>query len=136
MDGKQHNGSDDILSALLDDDDIASKLLNKWQASSSINSDEKDSSEAMTMDKFRNDPSLTEWNEFAEMLAKILYPNICRSLSDSYDAFNYVNDVNEFSIMQKISVRAIGSVAMFLAASKIKSKLIILFYLLHANIFI
>mmetsp|Transcript_23587 Transcript_23587/g.35850 ORF Transcript_23587/g.35850 Transcript_23587/m.35850 type:complete len:284 (-) Transcript_23587:183-1034(-) len=63
------------------------------------------------------------WNDFAtDELAPVLYPNICRSLSESYEAFGYVNNVKEFSAMQKGLIRGVGSFAMYIAASKIKSK--------------
>jgi len=43
-------------------------------------------------------------------------------LGDSYDAFGYVNNVDSFTTLQKTSIRWMGSLAMYFAASKIKSK--------------
>jgi microsomal prostaglandin-E synthase 2 len=63
------------------------------------------------------------WMDYAkDDLAPLLYPNLCSSLSNSYKAFHYVHSVPSFSTLQKYSIQTIGSVAMYMAASKIKSK--------------
>jgi microsomal prostaglandin-E synthase 2 len=63
------------------------------------------------------------WMDYAkDDLAPLLYPNMCSSLSNSYKAFDYVHSVPSFSTLQKYSIQTIGSVAMYMAASKIKSK--------------
>ena len=38
------------------------------------------------------------------------------------DAFDYVNKVESFSSIQKISIQYLGALAMYMAASKVKSK--------------
>lgn len=111
IDGKQINGSDKIVDELLQND-FVSKFLQtkKW------NNDGD-------MECFAADPTAVKWVEFAQKdLAALLYPNICSSISDSYQAFNYVHNVPEFSTMQRYSIQGIGSLAMYFAASKIKSK--------------
>merc|ERR1712222_4169 len=76
----------------------------------------------MTMQQFQSE-SAKKWAAFAtDDLAALLYPNICGSLGDSYDAFRYINDVDSFTAIQKISIKSLGSLAMYFAASKIKSK--------------
>lgn len=68
-------------------------------------------------------PSAKKWTNFAkEELAPLLYPNLCSSLSNSYKAFEYVHSVDSFSTLQKYSIQSVGSLAMYMAASKIKSE--------------
>ena len=56
-------------------------------------------------------------------LAPLLYPNLCDSLSSSFNAFNYVHTTpNNFTPLQRYSIQLVGSVAMYLAASKVKKK--------------
>jgi len=56
-------------------------------------------------------------------LAPLLYPNLCESLSSSFNAFNYVHTTpNNFTPLQRYSIQVVGSVAMYLAASKVKKK--------------
>ena len=66
------------------------------------------------------------WVGFAkDDLAPLLYPNLCNTLRNSYKAFGYVHDPtnpNTFSTLQKYSIQWLGSIAMYLAASKIKSE--------------
>lgn len=109
------NGSDEIIQALLQHPKVSSSLEAKWL---SMNGD---NGAIMTMDKFMNSKEAIQWSLFAkEELAPVLYPNICRTFVDSYDAFSYVQNVNSFSWMQKALVQNIGSFAMYIAASKIK----------------
>jgi microsomal prostaglandin-E synthase 2 len=109
IDDKQVNGSDEIVSALLNDARVVASLESKWSD--------------MTLDEFKSSPSAEKWTAFAkDDLAALLYPNICRTLGDSFAAFGYVKDVPTFSTFDKLSIRGLGSLAMYLAASKIKSK--------------
>uniref|UniRef100_A0A7S1FUL2 GST N-terminal domain-containing protein n=1 Tax=Corethron hystrix TaxID=216773 RepID=A0A7S1FUL2_9STRA len=72
---------------------------------------------------FQSSPRARKWETFSrEELAPVLYPNICRSWSESYEAFGYVNDAKGFTTVQKGLIRGVGSLAMLFAASKIKSK--------------
>lgn len=106
------NGSDEIVTALLDDPRVVVSLESKWND--------------MTLDEFQSSPSAQKWTAFAkEDLGALLYPNICRTLEDSYTAFGYVNGVSTFSAFQKLSIRGFGSLAMYLAASKIKCEYIL-----------
>jgi len=111
LNDEQLNGSDKILEALLENEQVIANLEEKW----------KDTPE-QTMSDFRSKDA-EKWMKYAtDDLAALLYPNICRSLGDSFLAFSYVNDVETFSPVQKITIRGAGSLAMYLAASKIKSK--------------
>jgi microsomal prostaglandin-E synthase 2 len=104
----QINGSEKINEALLR---IPSLLQNLSQKNN------------LPLETFQNSPKAQQWQTFArEDLAPILYPNICRSLTESYQAFGYVDHVEEFTGVQKLSIQMIGSLAMYFAASKIKTK--------------
>jgi microsomal prostaglandin-E synthase 2 len=61
-----------------------------------------------------------KWSE--ERLAVVLYPNITRTFSDSWAAFSYVSDVKEWSVMERVTSRVLGPVAMFAVRNKIKAK--------------
>lgn len=114
INGDQVNGSGEILKAVLDDPYTITALEKKW--------DSEESSSKMTMDDFRSEEA-KKWMEFAsEDLASLMYPNICRTLGDSFNSFDYVKNVEGFSPLQKISIRSIGAVAMWIAASKVKSR--------------
>ncbi len=121
IDDEQYNGSSDINEKLLDNDFIANELRLKWSTDSDSNK-----MNAMSMKKFELSEESKQWTNYAkDELAPILYPNICRSLSESYHAFGYVNDAentNNFTSMQKFWIRSIGSFAMYMAASRIKCK--------------
>lgn len=64
-----------------------------------------------------------KWTAFArDDLAPLLYPNLCNSLASSYKAFGYVHSADSpFSLMERYSIQFIGSFAMYMAATKIKS---------------
>ncbi len=120
----QVNGSKEINQALLQHPFVKEQLINKLKNGGG----EKDSNENAAnteeiIESFANTDNAKRWNDFAtNELAPVLYPNICRSLSESYDAFGYVKNVNEFSLVQKSLIRGIGSLAMYFAASRIKKK--------------
>jgi len=123
IDEKQINGSDEIIQSILSHPKVSSSLTNKWTVSSSSTEKQSTENDSMTMDKFMSSKEAIQWSTFAtDDLAPILYPNICRSISESYQAFGYVQHVESFSSIQKFLVRNIGSFAMSMAASKIKSK--------------
>lgn len=120
IDGKQVNGSDEIVDALLDHPYVIESLKQKWNDKDGKNNS---SNKIMDMELFRGE---SKWTDFAQKdLAALLYPNICSTLMDSYNAFNYVHNVKHFSFLQKISIQSIGSLAMYFAASKIKCECII-----------
>jgi microsomal prostaglandin-E synthase 2 len=105
IDNQQVNGSDEIMDALLSNEAIKLALASKWTN--------------MNIDEFRD----SKWTTFAnDDLAALLYPNLCRTWTDSYKAFGYVHSVTNFSTVQKVLVQWIGSFAMYMAASKIKKK--------------
>ena len=107
IDGNQVNGSDEIVAALMDDPRVVASLESKWSD--------------MTIQEFQSSPSAIQWTEFAkDELGALLYPNICRTLSDSYQAFGYVDNIPTFSAFNRMAIRGLGSLAMYLAASKIK----------------
>jgi hypothetical protein len=113
IDDAQINGSDEIVDGLLKEPTITAKLEERWDDG------------IMNMADFATSESATKWMKYAnDDLASLLYPNICRTLSDSYGAFEYVNTVDTFSPLQRVTIRGLGSLAMYFAASKIKSKFI------------
>jgi hypothetical protein len=111
IDDTPFNGSDEIISGLLKQPAITAKLEERWDDA------------PMNMEDFATSESATRWIKYAnDDLASLLYPNICRTLRDSYGAFGYVNTVDTFSPVQRVAIRSLGSLAMYFAASKIKSK--------------
>lgn len=116
IDGCQINGSEEILNSILNTTYAQQMLKERW-----VNNNDKDEGEIMTMETFRKSNNAQKWLRFAiDDLAALLYPNICSTLSDSYNAFGYVKDVDTFSTFQKISIQSLGAVAMYIAAGKIK----------------
>lgn len=106
IDGEQVNGSDAIVNSLLQNPQVKETILSK-------------STSLKDWDEFTTASS--SWVTFAnDDLAALLYPNICSSIGDSYTAFGYVRNVDSFSALQKLSIRGIGSLAMYMAASRIK----------------
>lgn len=110
IDDTQINGSNEIINGLLKQPAITAKLEERLDV-------------GINMADFATSESATRWIKYAnDDLASLLYPNICRTLSDSYGAFGYVNTVDTFSPLQRVTIRGLGSLAMYFAASKIKSK--------------
>lgn len=96
---------------LLDHPAIQNRLETRWSRNGTTTN----------WDDFSN--YTNKWVMFAnDELASLLYPNMCRTWSDSYAAFRYVHEVKEFSPLQRVGIQTLGSVAMYLAASKVKSK--------------
>jgi len=118
MDGEQINGSDDIISTLLNQQFVVEALEKKWN---------QENDPKMTLSLFTHgmdNKTLQFWTRaFANDLAAILYPNICKTWADSYQAFGYVDTMPNtgFSYLDKFLIRNVGSLAMTLAAFKIKS---------------
>jgi len=93
---------------------IAATLLDRLEASGAI-----PTAEAA---HFRS-PAALEWAAWSDKeLAVLLFPNITRSFSESYQAFGYVQDVPHFSLLDKASNQLIGAFAMWMAQGKIKKK--------------
>jgi microsomal prostaglandin-E synthase 2 len=64
-----------------------------------------------------------EWNEWSEKkLAVMLYPNITRTLEESWECFEYAGKVPTWNAAQQLLVRVAGTAAMSLANGKIKKK--------------
>ncbi|GAX24243.1 microsomal prostaglandin-E synthase 2 [Fistulifera solaris] len=111
LDQKPLLGSDSILEALLQQPIVQENLESKWEGSN------------MSMDEFATSELSQRWTKFAtDELAYLLYPNICRTLSDSYRAFAYVETTDSFGTLEKLSIRGLGSLAMYMAASRVKKK--------------
>ena len=133
-------GSDEIIHGLLQQDWVKQKLEEKWQSSSTTTTSDKNQIPTTTPADDDSATSKTKrttmiWKEFGpesessqywvtyanQELAVLLYPNLCPTLYDSYQAFAYINDdTNQFSYWQKLSIRLVGSLAMYLAASRVK----------------
>jgi microsomal prostaglandin-E synthase 2 len=109
IDGEQVNGSDSIVNKIVLHPYVISNLQSKIQESN--------------IDIFMHSEEAKKWELFArDDLASLLYPNICRTWSDSYRAFSYVKNIDSFSSFQKFAIQNVGSLAMYYAASKIKRK--------------
>lgn len=121
IDDDQVNGSEDIVDALLESPRVQRELAARWAEERGDAADDDD--RAMTLPRFQKSDGARKWMRFArDDLAALLYPNICGSLGDSYAAFGYVERVASFTTWQKASVRYLGALAMYFAASKIKTK--------------
>lgn len=109
VDKQQKNGSMDIVNSILQHPTIKTHLETRLKN--------------QTTTEFMDSSVSKKWIDFAkDDLASLLYPNICRTWSDSYNAFAYVKQVDTFSPFQKAAIQNIGSLAMYFAASKIKCK--------------
>lgn len=97
-------GSNEILRALMQLSSVQAGIKGKGGLSNSVKDDDG-------------------WTAFVDdELAPVLYPNICRSLGDAYRAFDYIHGVSSFSSFQKLTIRGAGSLAMYMAASRVMSK--------------
>jgi microsomal prostaglandin-E synthase 2 len=64
-----------------------------------------------------------KWGEWSEKrLAVMLYPNITRSVGESWECFGYTSDVLEWNPIMRVGTRIAGAAAMTLANGKIKKK--------------
>ena len=122
IDEEQINGSEQIIAALLNLPYVQQYLQSRWNEEED-NGRDNTTATAMTMQQFQNSDNSQKWMRYAvDDLAALLYPNICGTLGDSYDAFSYVKSVDSFTGAQKMSIQLLGSLAMYFAASKVKSK--------------
>eukprot|EP00339_Tiarina_fusa_P027369 CAMPEP_0117054092 /NCGR_PEP_ID=MMETSP0472-20121206/37479_1 /TAXON_ID=693140 ORGANISM="Tiarina fusus, Strain LIS" /NCGR_SAMPLE_ID=MMETSP0472 /ASSEMBLY_ACC=CAM_ASM_000603 /LENGTH=327 /DNA_ID=CAMNT_0004769529 /DNA_START=166 /DNA_END=1149 /DNA_ORIENTATION=- len=93
----QYNGSEDIVDYIL-------RLQQQQSTSVSV-------------------PDDPEWVSYArDDLAPLLYPNICSTWSRAHETMGYIHSKDEFTTLQKYSIQWVGSLAMYMAASKIKKK--------------
>jgi glutaredoxin len=121
IDGCQINGSEEILNSILNTPYAQHTLKERWV---NINNENDKGSEIMTIETFRQSENAQKWTRFAiDDLAALLYPNICSTLCDSYNAFGYVKNVDTFTSLQKVTIQSLGAVAMYIAAGKIKCEL-------------
>ena len=112
IDEKQVNGSEEILNTLLNSPYVEKILSKQWS---------NDTEPTMTMQQFKESENAKKWFRFAaDDLGAVLYPNICGTLGDSFDAFSYVKNVDSFTGFQKMSIQYLGSLAMYFAASRVK----------------
>ena len=64
-----------------------------------------------------------KWTEWCDKkLAVMLYPNITRTMEESWECFGYVDKVKSWNVANQFVTRAAGTVAMSLANGKIKKK--------------
>jgi microsomal prostaglandin-E synthase 2 len=64
-----------------------------------------------------------EWSDWADLkLAVMLYPNITRTMSESWECFGYIDDVKTWNMPTRAVTKALGTVAMSFANGKIKKK--------------
>jgi hypothetical protein len=70
-----------------------------------------------------NGPDAKRWRDFCnDELAPLLYPNMSGTWKDSYQSFDYIKQQSQFSSLQKLAIQAVGSFAMYVAATNVKSK--------------
>lgn len=65
-------------------------------------------------------PQWTEWSE--KKLAVLLYPNITRTWSESWECFGYTSSITQWSLPEQLITRVAGTFFMSLANGKIKKK--------------
>ena len=64
-----------------------------------------------------------KWMDWSEKkLAVMLYPNITRTLSESWECFGYAMEEKSWNIPMQYTTRALGTIFMSLANGKIKKK--------------
>jgi len=97
-------GSDVILQELLADLDVQTLLQ-----------DEK----KVNLDQFDGESAQFWTNHAVDKVAVMLYPNMCRTLGESRQAFGYVDQ--HFTPFQRFAVRHVGSVAMYMAGRRVLS---------------
>jgi hypothetical protein len=96
MDGTPVFGSDQIIQQL-----FLSLQQNNNNSSKNNNNNKEE-----RLIVVKEDP----WVDFAvHRLAVLLYPNLCRTLADSYRAFDYVHRVPSFGPVQRILIQSVGS---------------------------
>lgn len=67
--------------------------------------------------------SVSKWLEWSDkQLAVLIFPNITATLSESLQAFGYIQHVKEWSVLQRAYLHFAGGLAMKLANGKIKKK--------------
>ena len=70
-----------------------------------------------------NGADAKRWQDFCDSdLAPLLYPNMSGSWTEAYQAFGYVHEQPQLSSLQRVAIQTVGSFAMFMAASRVKSK--------------
>ena len=80
------------------------------------------SSKSIDSSKFVTEDT-QQWNEWSEKkLAVMLYPNITRSFSESWECFEYSNHISTWSLPNRILVRVVGPIGMAFANGRIKKK--------------
>jgi len=101
IEGQQVNDSTDILASLAAQSGQAGPALRAAMA----------------------EPETCRWLQWVDKeLAVLIFPNATRTLGDSWEAFKYVREVPTFDVGTKMVSHAGGSVAMWIAHSKLKKK--------------
>lgn len=118
-------GSDEIIHSILAQPIVRISLDERWRKAAFS------SPTTMTWDQFT---SSSEWTEYAtKELAVWLYPNMCRTWSDSYRAFDYIHE-KPYSSLQRFLIQNVGSLAMYFAANKIKSTFCVIGFVCFENL--
>lgn len=78
---------------------------------------------AKKLDKSFYPADTVHWAEWADKkLAVMLYPNITRSMDESWECFQYADSVESWNLPMRQATRVVGTIAMSLANGKIKKK--------------
>jgi microsomal prostaglandin-E synthase 2 len=103
-------GSGPILKALLDDAFIQQQLQARWAGSTMTLDQFAAAAAAATPITTTSSSTLSPWQQYAHQdLAVLLYPNMCRTWSDSYRAFAYVHGISSFGPLQRFGIQTLGS---------------------------
>jgi microsomal prostaglandin-E synthase 2 len=117
---QNHEDEDDV-QPIMDSAKIVQGLLEMEEVQTQLHTLRWNDSD-WNLEKFQNGPRTQFVIDLAvNDLAAVLYPNMCRSFADSYRAFHYVHSVPSFAPIQRILIQTIGSVAMYMAATRVKS---------------
>jgi len=127
IDGRQVNGSADIIAALgaaLPTEEAAPLGVTSGDAAAAAADGSAAGaptpSSSAALGSTEEERRLLTWVD--ETLVKMLPPNIYRSLPESLQTFDYVSACMDFSAAQKLAIRYVGAAAMYGVAKKLKKK--------------
>lgn len=126
IDGRQVNGSADIIAALgaaLHTEPAAPLAVASGDAAAAADGSAAGAptpTSTAAAGSTEEERRLLTWVD--ETLVKMLPPNIYRSLPESLQTFDYVSECMDFSAAQKLAIRYLGAAAMYGVAKKLKKK--------------
>lgn len=115
IDGRQVNGSGDIIAAL---DAVVHPAPAATAGDGAAATPAAPASGGMS----HSEEELRWLTWVDEKLVKLLPPNIYRSMPESLQTFDYVSECMDFTAVQKVAIRYVGAAAMYGVAKKLKKK--------------